>query len=65
MERTAPSLTGRGFARPRNLSPRSDEALVRRPAAERDGLPLLIEAQAPACPWPTGFASRASPCTTT
>lgn len=23
MERTAPSLTGRGFARPRNLSPRS------------------------------------------
>lgn len=47
MERTAPSLTGRGFARPRNLSPRSSEALVRRPAAERDGLPLLIEAQAP------------------
>ncbi|WP_243731229.1 hypothetical protein, partial [Pseudomonas aeruginosa] len=34
MERTAPSLTGRGFARPRNLSPRSSEALVRRPAAE-------------------------------
>lgn len=47
MERTAPSLTGRGFARPRNLTPRSSEALVRRPAAERDGLPLLIEAQAP------------------
>ncbi|WP_244243932.1 hypothetical protein, partial [Pseudomonas aeruginosa] len=22
MERTAPSLTGRGFARPRNLTPR-------------------------------------------
>ncbi|MBV6369138.1 hypothetical protein H7972_32430, partial [Pseudomonas aeruginosa] len=33
MERTAPSLTGRGFARPRNLTPRSSEALVRRPAA--------------------------------
>ncbi|MGV8546423.1 hypothetical protein ACV35P_31865, partial [Pseudomonas aeruginosa] len=29
MERTASSLTGRGFARPRNLGPRSSEALVR------------------------------------
>ncbi len=47
MERTAPSLTGRGFARPRNPARAATGALVRRPAAERDGLPLLIEAQAP------------------
>ena len=64
MERTAPSLTGRGFARPRNLSPRS-RALVRRPAAERDGLPLLIEAQAPGLSLADWIREQGQSCTTT
>ena len=64
MERTAPSLTGRGFARPRN-HPRSSEALVRRPAAERDGLPLLIEAQAPGLSLADWIREQGQSCTTT
>ena len=50
MERTAPSLTGRGFARPRNLSPRSSEALVLSRADRRRASLSWAPTSASRCP---------------